>query len=113
MDNGRRLGYEYTVQSKEIRTFISEQRDLFWFVPESGLDRISKAVLVETVLNYGSLESVRSLIALLGMETVAREFARTALGVGRRRHNYHELTRHYFLQVFKRYAPQCLEPATS
>ncbi|NCD15476.1 MAG: hypothetical protein EOL92_09655 [Bacteroidia bacterium] len=113
MDNGRRLGYEYTVQSKEIRTFISEQRDLFWFVPESGLERISNAVLVETILNYGSMESVRALIALLGMETVAREFARTALGVGRRRQNYHELTRHYFLQVFKRYAPLCLEPATS
>jgi hypothetical protein len=98
-----------TMQTEKIRKFLSEQRDLFWFVPESGLDCISNSVLVETILNYGSLESVRSLISLLGMETVAREFAKAALGKGRRRNNYHELTRNYFLHVFKRYAPKCLE----
>ncbi len=97
------------MQSKNVRTFVRDQRDLFWFVPESGLDRISDAVLVETILNYGSMDAVRALIALLGMGTVAREFARTALGSGRRRHNYHTLTRHFFLHVFKRYAPQYLE----
>ena len=107
-----RLGC-FFMESKAIREFIREQRDLFWFVPESGLDRISQAVLVETILNYGTLDAVRSLIGLLGMEAVAREFARTALGTGRQRHNYHELTRHYFLQVFKRYAPQYLEPSTN
>jgi len=101
------------MQSKDKKAFISEQRDLFWFVPESGLDRMSDAVLVETILNYGSLEAVRSLIALLGMEAVAREFARTALGIGRRHHNYHELTRHFFHHVFKRYAPQYLESAAN
>lgn len=101
------------MQSKQISAFIHEQRDLFWFVPESGLDHISDAVLVETILNYGHLDAVRSLIALMGMETVAHEFARTALGSGRQRQNYHELTRHFFLHVFKRYAPQYLEPAAS
>ncbi len=97
------------MQTDEVTAFIHAQRDLFWFIPDSGLDRISNAVLVETILNYGSLDAVRSLIALLGLETVAREFARTALATGRRRHNYHELTRHFFWHVFKRYAPQCLE----
>ena len=97
----------------ERRSFIHAQRELFWFVPESGLDHISDAVLVETILNYGHMDAVRSLIALLGMEAVAREFARTALAGGRRANNYHELTRHYFTHVFKRYAPQYLESAAS
>jgi hypothetical protein len=97
------------MQPVKIRKFIREQRDLFWFVPESGLDRISDEVLVETILNYGNLDAVRSLIALLGIETVARIFAGTALGSGRRRDNYHELTRNFFQHVFQRYAPQHLE----
>lgn len=101
------------MRSENVRAFIREQRDLFWFVPESGLDRISDAVLVETILNYGSMDAVRSLIALLGMGPVAREFARTALGSRRQRHNYHELTRHYFWHVFKRYAPEYLKPSAN
>ena len=93
--------------------FICSQRDLFWFVPESELDQISDAVLVETILNYGGMDAVLSLINMLGIESVAREFARTALAGGRRANNYHELTRHYFTHVFKRYAPQYLESAAS
>jgi len=87
-------------------TFICDHADLFWFVPEAQLTGISDACLVETVLNYGSMDAVRRLIAILGINEVARVFAESTAQSRRRRRNYHDLTYHFFRQVFRRYAPQ-------
>ncbi len=101
------------MRSDNIKAFIRDQRDLFWFVPERDLEQVSDTVLVETVLNYGSLDAVVTLVRLLGVDMVASIFARQIKGSARGRNNYHELTRHYFEQVFRRYAPRCFDPATT
>jgi len=90
----------------QIKNFIHEQSDLFWFLPESDKENISTVVLVETILNYGSLDAVIKLVHLIGVDLVARTFAESLSPESRRRNNYHELTRNYFLHVFKNYAPQ-------
>lgn len=90
----------------QIKSFIHEQSDLFWFLPESDKENVSLAVLVETILNYGSLDAVVKLVRILGLDLVARTFAESLSPESRRRNNYHELTRNYFLHVFKNYAPQ-------
>lgn len=90
----------------QIKNFIREQSDLFWFLPESDKENISSAVLVETILNYGSLDAVIKMIRLMGIDRVARTFAESLSPKSRRRNNYHELTRNYFLHVFKNYTPQ-------
>jgi hypothetical protein len=64
---------------------------------------------VETILNYGRMEDVLRLIELMGIENVARVFARTVGLSSRRANNYHHLTRNYFHRVFERYAPRCLD----
>ncbi len=97
---------EQSGMNKQIKSFINSQSDLFWFLPESDKANISSAVLVETILNYGSLDAVTELIRILGLDVVARIFADSISTESRRRNNYHALTRNYFLHVFKKYTPQ-------
>lgn len=87
--------------SSEIKAFIKEKSSLFWSVPEDKKEEVSPAVLVETFLNYGSMDDVRKLIRLMGMEEVARVFFSVK---GRQKLNYYPEIYHYFSLVFKKYA---------
>ena len=107
------LRYNANMKSDAIIAFIHAQRDLFWFIPDADLEGISEAVLVETILNYGSMDAIKTMVRLLGLDTVAKLFADAVAQQSRRRNNYHELTRNYFLHVFKAYAPQYFKPAAA
>ena len=87
--------------SSEIKAFIKEKSSLLWSVPEDKKEEVSPAVLVETILNYGSMDDVRKLIRLMGMEEVARVFFSAK---GRQKLNYYPEIYHYFSLVFKKYA---------
>jgi hypothetical protein len=41
---------------------------LFWSIPEDKKEKISEAVLVEYILNYGNLDDCRALIRLMGVK---------------------------------------------
>jgi hypothetical protein len=45
-----------------------ENRPLFWSVAEAELGNISRELIVETILNFGSLESVRRLFEIMGTD---------------------------------------------
>jgi len=92
------------MHSPEVKDFIREQADLFWFVPDREKENVSDACMVETILNYGSMDAVIRLVKLMGVNTVARIFAGSISCSPRRKNNYHELTRHYFMHVFQRYS---------
>ena len=62
------------MNSPEIKQFIRDQSNLFWYTPEDKKEDISKEFLVETVLNYGDLNAVRNLFNLLGIKEVAKIF---------------------------------------
>ena len=94
------------MRTKEITAFIRDNAELFWFIPDDRKAFVSDECLVETVLNYGSMAAVIRLIKLLGMDNVARIFAVSMMRSERRRNNYNELSRNYFMKVFRRYAPQ-------
>lgn len=87
--------------SPEIKQFIKENSDLFWYIPENEKQNISHEVLVEFILNYGTLESVKKLIRLLGIESVAGIFFKQT---NRTRVNYHKRTIHFFNLYFHRHA---------
>lgn len=90
--------------SPEIKAFIRENAQLFWYTPDEKKEDISHELLVEHILNYGTLDAVRKLFKIMGIENVARVFF-TAIGQSeRKRGNYHELTLNYFSLVFKNYA---------
>ena len=87
--------------SPEIKAFIREKSSLFWSVPEDKKEEISPALLVETILNYGSMDDVRKLIRLMGMEEVSRIFFSAK---GRQKLNYYPAIYHYFTLFFKKYS---------
>jgi hypothetical protein len=92
--------------SSEIKSFIRHNAELFWFVPEAGKEDISEECLVETILNYGSMDEVIRLMQLLGVGRTAQVFFTSIERSERRRNNYHELTINYFVHLFRKYAPQ-------
>lgn len=87
--------------SSELKAFIREKSSLFWSIPEDKKEEVSPALLVETILNYGSMDDVRKLIRLMGMEEVSRVFFGAK---GRQKLNYYPEIYHYFSLLFKKYA---------
>lgn len=92
------------MNSPEIKQFIREHSNLFWYTPEDKKEDISPEFLVETILNYGDKDSVIQLIQFLGMNKVADVFFNSINRSARRKGNYHEITVNYFTHVFKKYA---------
>jgi len=46
------------MNSLEIKQFIREQSNLFWYVPDDKKEKISNELLVATILNYGNINDV-------------------------------------------------------
>lgn len=87
--------------NSELKAFIKEKSSLFWSVPEDKKEEVSPGVLVETILNYGSMDDVRKLIRLMGMNEVARIFFSAR---GRQKLNYYPQIYNYFSLLFGKYA---------
>jgi hypothetical protein len=93
------------VNSPEVKAFIRRHSALFWYTPEDKKEEISEEFLVETILNYGDIDSVKELISILGINNIAKIFFNSIGKSERRKGNYHELTLNYFNLLFKSYAP--------
>jgi hypothetical protein len=91
------------IMSPEKRQYVAQRRPLFWSVGDDKLHQISDELLVETILNYGTLEDVRALIALMGLKQVAFLFSQTYKN--RSRHNYFPQVANFFDIYFSRHAP--------
>ncbi|MBE0675480.1 MAG: hypothetical protein IH591_12540 [Bacteroidales bacterium] len=99
------------MNSPEIKQFIKEHSNLFWYTPDDKKEEISNEFLVETILNYGDINSVTQLFNLLGIKKVAKIFFDSIALSNRRKGNYHELTVNYFTLVFRKYAPEVFDKA--
>jgi len=80
------------MNSPEIKAFIHEHSNLFWYTPEDKKEDISKEFLVETILKYGDLNTTVQLFHLLGIQEVAKCFFDSITLSNHRKGNYHELT---------------------
>lgn len=90
------------MNSPEIQQFILEHKELFWYTPEDKKVEISEELLIETLMNYGTLDDIRKLFNILGKEHVANVF----FGLeGRKRLNYFPEIHHFFSLVLRKYAP--------
>ena len=92
------------MNSPEIKQYIREHSNLFWYTPEDKKEEISTEFLVETILNYGDKDAVVQLFDLMGINKVAQVFFDSINQSTRRKGNYHETTVNYFTLVFKKYA---------
>jgi len=92
------------MNSPEIKQFIREHSNLFWYTPEDKKEEISDELLVETILNYGDFNAMIQLFNLFGIKRVSAIFFNSIALSNRRKGNYHELTINYFTLVFRKYA---------
>ena len=84
--------------------YIQKHSSLFWYTPKEKLADISDSFLVETILNYGSLEDVKELFQVIGLNHAAKVFFNTIDMSERRKNNYHELVLNFFTLLFNQHA---------
>jgi hypothetical protein len=92
------------MRTQAVKEFIRQHQELFWYSPEDKSETVSDELLVETILNYGSMEDVRELFKVMGFHNVAKIFFDFTNRSERCKNNYHELTLHYFTLLFNRHA---------
>ena len=83
-----------------IGDFVRKRKYLFWST--KNYDGLSNGAVIEAVLNYGDMNDVRELIALLGIQEVAKIFRKNT--TNRARINYFPEVKNYFQLYFKKYA---------
>ncbi len=86
--------------NSEIRKFINENSDLFWYINEDEKENVSIEFLIETILNYWDLKSVKKLFTLLGIKKVAKVFQEQ---INKPRVNYLPQVKNYFSLYFARH----------
>ena len=89
------------MNSPEIKAFIKEHEYLFWYTPEEKKENISVELIVETILNYGDLNSIKKLFSILGIKETSKIFFEAE---GRKKLNYFPEIYNYFSLFFKRNA---------
>ena len=90
-----------TTHNKEIKNFIKEHSSLFWYTPEDKKEQISIELLLETILNYGDQESVKSLFNIIGINKASEVFN---LQISNERNNYFAPVKNFFQLYFSRHA---------
>ena len=80
--------------------YIADHAALFWYTPEAKKKDISDSLLVETILNYGTMDDVKALFNLMGIDKVAEVFFAAK---GRQKLNYFPQIYNFFTMVFNRY----------
>jgi hypothetical protein len=83
-----------------VKKFIDDHQHLFWYTPAPKSEKVTDELLVETILNYGSLEDVRELFKVMKIKTVATIFWEMT---GRKKLNYFPEIYNYFNLYFKKY----------
>ena len=89
------------MNSPEIKEFIRQHSNLFWYTPEDKKEEISNEFLVETILNYGDMNDVRKLIKIIGIERLSEIFSGLQ---GRKIMNYYPEIYNFFSILIKKYA---------
>ena len=90
------------MRSEAVKDFIREHAALFWYSPEDKAETVSDELLVETVLNYGDMDTVRELFKVMGTKQAATIFRRMT---GRKQLNYFPEVWNFFNLYFNRYVP--------
>ena len=86
--------------TNNIQQLIKENSALFWWVPEDKKEKLPLDSLVEAVLNYGNVKSVKNLFELYGMQKVSEIFFKQ---INKPRTNYLPQTIYYFSLYFKKH----------
>ena len=89
------------MRNDAIKAYIRERGDLFWYSPEDKGETVSDELLVEHILNYGTMEDVRELFNVMGLQRVAEVFRGMT---GRKALNFFPEIWNFFNLFFMRHA---------
>ncbi len=79
--------------NQQLKAFIRKHSNLFWYTPEDKRENISLELLLETILNYGTLDDSLHLIKLIGFNN-ARKMLQSV--EGRKKMNYYPEIYNFF-----------------
>lgn len=89
----------FILRDKEIKQFIKENQQLFWYTPENKKEEISDELLLEMVINYSELDNILKLFNLMGLDRVEKTFKSFE---GRKKNNIYPELFHFFKEYLKR-----------
>jgi len=89
------------MRTQELKDFINEHPAFFWYSPGDKGETVSDELLVESVLNYGTMEEIRNFFNIMGLQNAATVFKNMK---GRKKLNIYPEIRNYFKLYFNRYA---------
>ncbi len=87
--------------NNEINIFINNNPALFWYIPKDKKSGISKNLLLESVLNYGTLQDCLKIIKLLGYNESYKVLKNAK---GRKKGNYYPEIYNFFNLYLKEHA---------
>ena len=91
------------MRSEELKTYIRQRGHLFWYTPGDKGETVGDELLVEHILNYGTLDDVRELFRVMGLKRAAEVFR----GMTERKAlNFFPEIWNFFNLLFNRHAPQ-------
>ena len=89
------------MRTPEVKKYIDDHQYLFWYSPAPKSETVSDELLVETMLNYGTLGQVSELFRVMGLKKVASVFEGMT---GRKKLNFYPEIHSFFNLYFKKYA---------
>jgi hypothetical protein len=90
------------MRTKAVKDYIRKHQALFWYSPGEKSDTVSDDLPVETIINYGTLEDIRELFRVMGLENAAAIFRQMT---GRKALNIYPELRNYVELYFNKYVP--------
>lgn len=90
-------------RTPELKKFIEDHQELFWYSPAPKSETVSDELLVETILNYGTMKDVQRLFHIMNIKKVAAIFRGM---IGRKKLNIYPELYNYFNLYFDKYVPQ-------
>jgi hypothetical protein len=87
-------------RNNALKNFIKQNSLLFWDTPEKFKTNISDELLLEQILNYADLNTIKEYFKIIGFEN-AREIFNNLKG--RRKQNIYPEIYTLFSEYFKRY----------
>ena len=86
------------------KKYIEDRQAFFWYSPAPKSETVSDELLVEHILNYGSMDDVRELFNVMDINKAANIFFNSINKSERRKANYDDLTINYYTLFFNKYA---------
>ena len=89
------------MRTSELKTFILKHNTLFWHIPQDKKEDVSDEYLIETIMNYGTLEDFKELEMVMGHTAISSVFMNLE---ERKRGNYFPEIYNFFYLYFSKYA---------